>query len=277
MTTFDYINLLQQDQVTRVLIVTLSVMIGYLLGKIAGRAIERGLSPRLDQHQVMIFRRGVFYGVLVLATLTGLTEAGINLSVLVGAAGVVSVAVGFASQTTMSNLISGVFMLFERPFTIGDTIKIGSTVGEVSIIGLFSTILKTPENMMVRIPNEFLMKSEITNMTRFPLRRIELLIGVSYAVDIANLRDVISSCINELSFIKRTPSPEVNFRAFGDHSIQVSVGVWVERERANEVLSLLADTLKKLLERADISLPVPQRELTFSPEKNLRVEVISKT
>ena len=276
MMNFSFFDFMQLEPVMRGLKVLLAIMFGYLLGKFAGRGIERTLSTRLDVHQVMVFKRFAFYSILILATITGLNEAGVNLNVLVGAAGVASVAIGFASQTTMSNLVSGIFILLERPFLIGDTIKVGNTTGEVSLMGLFSTILKTPENMMVRIPNEILMKSEITNVTRYPIRRLELFIGVSYAVDIAELRRLILGCVSDLEFIRKTPVAEVNFKSFSESSIQVAVGFWVERERATEAFTLLAEALKRTLDTAKIEIPVPQRGISFGPEQSLKVQVISK-
>jgi small-conductance mechanosensitive channel len=276
MMNFSFFDFMQLEPVMRGLKVLLAIMFGYLLGKFAGRGIERTLSTRLDVHQVMVFKRFAFYSILILATITGLNEAGVNLNVLVGAAGVASVAIGFASQTTMSNLVSGIFILLERPFLIGDTIKVGNTTGEVSLMGLFSTILKTPENMMVRIPNEILMKSEITNVTRYPIRRLELFIGVSYAVDIAELRRLILGCVSDLEFIRKTPVAEVNFKSFSESSIQVAVGFWVERERATEAFTLLAEALKITLDTAKIEIPVPQRGISFGPEQSLKVQVISK-
>lgn len=275
MMNFSFFDFLQLEPVMRGLKVLLAIMLGYLLGKFAGRGIERALSTRLDAHQVMVFKRFAFYSILILASLTGLNEAGVNLNVLVGAAGVASVAIGFASQTTMSNLVSGIFILLERPFLIGDTIKVGNTIGEVSLMGLFSTILKTPENMMVRIPNEILMKSEITNVTRYPIRRLELFIGVSYAVDMADLRRIILGCVSDLEFIRKIPPAEVNFKAFSESAIQVVVGFWVERERATEAFTLLAEALKRTLDAAKIEIPVPQRGISFGSEQSLRVQVVS--
>jgi small-conductance mechanosensitive channel len=275
MMNFSFFDFLQLEPVMRGLKVLLAIMLGYLLGKFAGRGIERALSTRLDAHQVMVFKRFAFYSILILASLTGLNEAGVNLNVLVGAAGVASVAIGFASQTTMSNLVSGIFILLERPFLIGDTIKVGNTIGEVSLMGLFSTILKTPENMMVRIPNEILMKSEITNVTRYPIRRLELFIGVSYAVDMADLRRIILGCVSDLEFIRKTPPAEVNFKAFSESAIQVVVGFWVERERATEAFTLLAEALKRTLDAAKIEIPAPQRGISFGSEQSLRVQVVS--
>ena len=150
-------------------------------------------------------------------------------------------------------------------FLIGDTIKVGNTTGEVSLRGLFSTILKTPENMMVRIPNEILMKFEITNVTRYPIRRLELFIGVSYVVDIAELRRIILGCVSDLEFIRKTPAADLNIKAFSKTAIQAAVGFWVERERATEAFTLLAEALKRTLDTAKIEIPVPQRGISFGP------------
>ena len=264
---------LKEGPVARSMMVILSVLVGYVAGKMASRAVQRGLTKTLDSHQVMIAKRLTFYGVMGLATLTGLNEAGINLSVLVGAAGVASVAIGFASQTTMSNLISGIFMLIERPFMVGDIIRVGSASGEVTSMGLFSTILKTPENMMVRIPNETLMKSEITNTTRFPLRRIELPVGVSYAADISHVRSVVTSAVRACDPISKDHSVGLLFKSFGDNSINLAVEFWVLKEVAIEASIIAAEAIKKSLESAGVEMPFPQRTLSFAADQSLKVEV----
>lgn len=273
MSQFTY-DLIKEGPVARSLIVLVSLMSGYLFGKMSSRAVERALGKTLDSHQVMVGKRVAFYGVFILATLTGLNEAGINLSVLVGAAGVASVAIGFASQTTMSNLISGIFMVIERPFQVGDIIKVASTTGEVSTLGLFSTILKTADNMMVRIPNETLMKSEIVNTTRYPLRRIEVQVGVSYAADIGVVRQMLLKTISSLEITRSEPAPNVLFKSFGDNAINLSVDFWVERERIFEATNVAAEAIKKTLEAAGVDLPFPQRTLGFIPDQKIRVEVV---
>jgi small-conductance mechanosensitive channel len=273
MSQFTY-DLIKEGPVARSLIVMVSLMSGYLFGKMSSRAIERTLGKTLDSHQVMVGKRVAFYGVFILATLTGLNEAGINLSVLVGAAGVASVAIGFASQTTMSNLISGIFMVIERPFQVGDIIKVASTTGEVSTLGLFSTILKTADNMMVRIPNETLMKSEIVNTTRYPLRRIEVQVGVSYSADIGVVRQMLLKTISSLEITRSEPAPNVLFKSFGDNAINLSVDLWVERERIFEATNVAAEAIKKTLEAAGVDLPFPQRTLGFIPDQKIRVEVV---
>ena len=275
MSLSDVTELFKEGPLARALVVLVSIMLAYVAGKMAGRGIERALSTALDKHQIMVAKKLAFYGVLVLGTLTGLNEAGINLSVLVGAAGVVSVAVGFASQTTMSNLISGIFMLIERPFMSGDLIRIGSTTGEVTAVGLLSTILKTAENTMVRIPNESLMKSEITNLTRYPLRRVELEIGIPYSADIGRARLVILGAVSELTVTCMEPEPSFMFKSFGESAVNVSVAFWVAKDRVLDAQLMGAEAVKKAMDLASIEMPFPQRSLSFAADQKLRVEVLS--
>jgi small-conductance mechanosensitive channel len=129
--------------------------------------------------------------------------------------------------------------------------------------------------MMVRIPNETLMKSEITNVTRYPLRRLEVAIGISYSSGIADVQKVLLECLSTLAFIRKSPVPEFAFKSFSDSSMQVSVGFWVERERAVEAMTLAANAIKEALEAADIEISVPQRNLHFDEDQRLKVEVLS--
>ncbi|MFN9975907.1 MAG: mechanosensitive ion channel family protein, partial [Phycisphaerae bacterium] len=112
-----------------------------------------------------------------------LDSLGFDLKVLLGAAGILTVAVGFAAQTSASNLISGLFLMFERPFVVGNSIVIGDLRGEVVAIDMLSTKIRTFTNMMVRIPNETLVKSNIVNLSYFPIRRVDLEVGVAYSSD----------------------------------------------------------------------------------------------
>ena len=156
----------------------LLVLIGYLAARMAAGASRRLLKWDWPVGRVQLVRRVLFWLVFSLFCVSALREAGFKLSVLLGAAGILSVAVGFASQTSASNFISGLFLTLERPFSVGDVIRVGTTTGEVLSIDLLSVKLRTYDNLMVRIPNETLIKSEMTTLTRFPIRRYDLMLGV---------------------------------------------------------------------------------------------------
>src|SRR5690606_22976075 len=148
-------------------------LVGLLVARLATRFITYVARKRLGPHHVAILRRFVFYGLFILFFMSALKELGFEIGVLLGAAGVLSVAVGFASQTSASNLISGLFLLGERPFQVGDIIEVAGIRGEILSIDLLSLKLRTVDNLYVRIPNETLIKSDVTNYTRFPQHQID--------------------------------------------------------------------------------------------------------
>jgi len=140
---------------------------GLLLARLASRGAARLVAGSADTHQEILVRRVVFYGVAGLFVASALSDLGVDLSILLGAAGILTVALGFASQTSASNIISGLFLIGEKPFAVGDVIRVSGTVGEVISIDLMSVKLRTFDNLFVRIPNETMIKTEVTNLMRF--------------------------------------------------------------------------------------------------------------
>src|SRR5208283_1440362 len=140
----------------------------------------------------MVVRKIISYSGFVLVLMAVLAELGVKLTALLGAAGIVGIAVGFASQTSVSNIISGLFLISEKPFAIGDVIKIGGTTGIIQSIDLLSIKIRTFDNMFVRIPNEKILTSEVTNITRFPIRRMDITLQVSYDEDLDRVRTVLN-------------------------------------------------------------------------------------
>ena len=167
------------------------LVLGIFLGTMLARSVGRLVESRTSRHHQVLIRRLVFYVIFVLFAIAALREAGFSLEVVLGAAGILTVAIGFASQTSASNIISGLFLVMERPFEIGDVIEADATIGEVVAIDLLSVKLRTPDNLYVRIPNETLIKTRVVNRSRFPIRRIDLVIGIAYAEDVERVRDLL--------------------------------------------------------------------------------------
>jgi small-conductance mechanosensitive channel len=142
------------------------------------------------QHQ-LILRRIVKYAILGVSLAWALQVLGFSLGLLLGTAGILTVAIGFAAQTSASNLISGIFLMAEQPFVIGDIIKVADTTGTVVSVDWLSVRLRTFDNLLVRIPNETMLKSNVTNLTHYPVRRLDMQIGVAYKEDIERVRRVL--------------------------------------------------------------------------------------
>lgn len=157
---------------------------GGILAHLTRRLVDRIPDETLDSHYRAIVKQVLYYLLLAIFIIMAIHQLGFNLSVLLGAAGILTVAIGFASQTSASNVISGVFLLVERAFSVGDIIKVNDLTGEVLSIDLLSVKLRTFDNLFVRIPNENLMKSTVTTLSRFPIRRYDLQVGIAYGEDI---------------------------------------------------------------------------------------------
>ncbi|MEK7355308.1 MAG: mechanosensitive ion channel domain-containing protein, partial [Bdellovibrionota bacterium] len=156
-------GIVTKEHVFNLVSATLIIIVGLFLSRRTSKPIAR--LSQLDAQQRIIFEKIARYGILTLAAAAALSQLGFDLKVVLGAAGVLTVAIGFAAQTSASNLISGIFLMIERPFVNGDVVQVGDTTGEVITIDLLSTKLRTLNNVMVRIPNETMVKSNIVNFT----------------------------------------------------------------------------------------------------------------
>ena len=167
------------------------LIVGWILARLVSTAAAKIIESRSSKQNAMILKRVIFYILAGIVIASALHQIGFNLGVLLGAAGILTVAIGFASQTSASNLISGLFVIAERPFVVGDIIRVEDIIGEVLSVDLLSVKIRTFENLFVRIPNETIIKSKITNLTHFPIRRIDLQIGVAYKEDLQKVKRII--------------------------------------------------------------------------------------
>jgi small-conductance mechanosensitive channel len=230
---------------------------GLILSGLAQKAVRKWTSHKFDRHQQLLMARVAKYLVLIIFLVMGLKEMGFDLGVLIGAAGILSVAIGFASQTSASNIISGLFLVAERPFSLGDLISIGSTTGEVISIDLLSVKLRTFDNLFVRIPNETLIKNEVTTLTRFAIRRIDLAIGVAYKEDINKVRQVMEDVADNNPLCLDEPKPVFVFKGFGDSSLDMQFSVWVKRENFLELKNSIYEEIKLAFDKEGIEIPYP--------------------
>lgn len=153
----------------------------------AGRAAKK----RFTAQTSMLIRKAIFYFGSILIIMTVLYQMEFKLTAILGAAGIAGIAIGFASQTSISNIISGLFLISEKPFAVGDLIQIRDTKGIVLSIDLLSAKLRTFDNQYIRIPNETLIKNQVTNVTLFPVRRLDIKLGIAYKEDLSKVREVL--------------------------------------------------------------------------------------
>ncbi|WP_253474184.1 mechanosensitive ion channel family protein [Natronocella acetinitrilica] len=244
----------------------LILVVGLVAARLLSRTVSRAIGKRVGVHQSTLIQRFVFYFLAALIIASSLHQLGFKLGVLLGAAGILSVAIGFASQTSASNLISGLFLLAERPFQIGDTIKVADNTGEVLAIDLLSVKLRTFDNLFVRIPNETMVKSQVTNFSRFPIRRYDLQLGVAYREDLARVRKVLLDIAERNPLCLQEPKPLVIFQGFGNSSVDLQLSAWVRRENFLDLRNSIPDEIKTAFETHGIEIPFPHLSLYTGSE-----------
>ena len=216
------------------------------------------VTKRHSEHYGMLASKIIHYVLMVLVIIIFLTELGLSLTPLLGAAGVLGVAIGFASQTSVSNIISGFFLIAERPFSVGDVIKVGETTGVVLSIDTLSAKLRTFDNKFVRIPNETLVKSEVTNITKFPIRRVDVTVSVAYKEDLAKVRAILMNIAESNPLALQEPAPLVNFHMFNASSVDLLFLVWTTRENFIQLRNELNEAVKVRFDADGIEIPFPQ-------------------
>lgn len=225
-----------------------------------GRALARRMSQQGRPHQGMLVYRAITtFGALFLLFSVG-QALGVDLTALLATAGVLTVAIGLAAQTSLSNLIAGVFLLVDRPFEIGDTVEIEGRVGVVQAITLLSTHVRTFNNIRVRWPNDVVLKATILNYTRFPARRVDLALRVLVGGDLAATRAAMLDEIEALPLILLDPPPEVLLRGFTDNTVEVEVRAWLAVEDFILGRTALTLAIHEALHRVGAELgPAPAR------------------
>lgn len=228
--------------------------------------LKKSLTDKIKRNQLDIILKGVNYGIALLAFLTVLPYFEVDLSGLLVAGGFASIIIGLASQSVLGNMVSGFFLVVERPVSIGDNISIGTTSGTVTDINIFSTIIKTYEGIYVRIPNETVFTSDITNYVAHAARRFEYTVGIPYAADATVAVGIIKQVIDAHPLALREPGPSVYVDELADNSVNIKVRVWAPSNDWWDVRTELLWTIKAELEKNGIDIPFPQREVWFRNE-----------
>ncbi len=260
---YSAIKLVTKQHVINVTIAIVILVVGVFLAGRARALVNR--LPQLDIPQRQLLMKIAYYGLLGLTFAATLTQLGFELKVILGAAGILTVAVGFAAQTSASNLISGVFLMVERPFVIGDVIGVGDIRGEVMSIDLLSSKIRTFNNLMIRVPNEKLVKSDIINYSYFPVRRLDLNIGVSYNSNITQVEGLLRQVATSHPLCLEDPKPIFIFTGFGDSSMNIQFQVWTLTANSIPLQNDLYRDIKNAFDRNKIEIPFPTRTMIAAP------------
>ena len=227
----------------------------FILASLLSRFTAQALKNHISQHHTMVMRRMTFYLILLTGAMMLAKHLGFDLTTLWAGAGIGAAAVAFASQTGISNVISGFFLIGEKPFVIGDTLCINEIIGDVLSIGLLSINIRTRDNTLVRIPNEMLLKSQFQNLSRFPIRRVEIRFKIHYQEDFGKIKNLLLNLASEHSLCLETPSPELVCLEFSDVGLLIQLAVWAKQSSVFDLKTELMAQIQDKLKGQKIDLP----------------------
>jgi len=237
------------------------ILTGFPLTLLLSRWTRRLVGNRYSPQQGMVAGKVVLYAGVLVLLVSVLMELGFSLAPLLGAAGILGIALGFAAQTSVSNIISGFFLMAEQPFVVDDLVQVGDLAGRVLSIDMLSVKLRTYDNRFVRIPNEDLVKTAFLNLTRFPIRRADILVGVAYKENVARVREILFQVAREHPGALMEPEPQFFFQDYGPSSLDFLFGVWVSTDRYFEVRNELREIIKARFDQEGIEIPFPHSTL----------------
>lgn len=259
------------ERLSEIAVALILCLIGFVIARLVSNTFIRTIGSRFNAHQRLLWRRGIFYFIFLLFIMTSLREAGFKLSVFLGAAGILTVALGFASQTSATNLISGLFLIGEGSFEVGDTIQItlirGQTIeGEVISIDLLSVKLLTLDNVYIRLPNEQLIRTPVMNLSKYRIRRIPITLAINFHEDIIKVRQVLLDVANRYPYVMDDPKPAVTVTAFKESSIEILFAVWCRQENYIQVRDEMQERIRNGFLDNEIEIPVPKMGLIDRPQ-----------
>jgi small-conductance mechanosensitive channel len=255
--SIDFSAIFTREMLTDLIRVAAYLVVGFLALRVIIFLVRRILRRRATQQVTMLVTKGINYAGVAALLVIAFIELGVNLTPVLGAAGIVGLAVGIASQTSLSNIISGLFLVSEKPFEIGDVIKVGTTMGIVMSIDLLSVKIRTFDNIFIRIPNQTIASAELSTITRFPIRRMDVEITMAYRCDPGEVEQVLRDLAKDLTYCLDEPVPLVLFTKITPAGIHVLFGVWFVRENFIQVKNGLISEIITRFRQHSIEIAYP--------------------
>ncbi|WP_061018814.1 small-conductance mechanosensitive channel MscS [Vibrio splendidus] len=238
------------------------LFIGNLIVKAVANSVAKVLQKKKMDRAVVEFIHGlVRYLLFVIVLIAALGRLGVQTASVVAVIGAAGLAVGLALQGSLSNFAAGVLIVAFRPFKSGDYVEIGGVAGSVDSIQIFQTVLTTPDNKMVVVPNGSVIGSPITNYSRHETRRIDLMIGVSYNADLQKTKALLTKICESDERVLKEPGVQVGVHTLADSSVNFVVRPWVSTAEYWNVYFDLMQAIKEGLDKEGIEIPFPQMDV----------------
>jgi small conductance mechanosensitive channel len=248
------------DLLAAILIFIIGRWLAKWISILVGKAMTRA---RVEQILVTFVQHMCYFGLLAFVIIAALDRVGIKLTAAIAVLGAAALAVAFALQGSLSNFAAGILMVIFKPFKIGDFVTVGGVQGTVQEIQILNTVLNSPDNVRIIVPNSQVTGGTISNFTANATRRIDLTIGISYDDDMKKAKQVIEGVLAADARILKTPAPTVAVSELADSSVNFVVRPWVKSADYWDVYFDTTAKLKTALESNGLTIPFPQQEISI--------------
>jgi small-conductance mechanosensitive channel len=243
---------------TSLAIFVIGLIVASLLSAFVFKVIFRNF---LSPHHAMLLHKMVYYLTTLIFAFFAIDILGFDLKGVAGALGIGTLAFAWAANTAVTNVASGIFLLGEKPFEIGDYVRMEGPTGwdaQILSIDLLSVKMRTRDNTLVRMPNELLLKSEVRNLTRFPIRRVDIKFRVAFSENLAQIKQILFETARKNPLCLESPIPELFFSefGFGEAGILLQFSAWSKQSSFVDLQTSLQTQIQEEFRKAGIQLPM---------------------
>lgn len=265
--------------VGKIVLALLLLAVGYWLSSLLARFLERLAIKRLkvERNQANLIRRWVRVVLLLALAVFSLVSVKIPLTVFAFLGGALAIGLGFGTQNLLKNFISGIIILFERPFRVGDVLDLGGHRGSVVSIGIRSSVLKLGDGAETLIPNSTLLENNLTNWTYSDRKvRFSLTVGVAYGSDTRRVAHLLTEAAERHGLVQKEPAPQVFFQEFGDNALTFEMRYWLDvvQQNSAQIGSDLRHMIAGTFAEHGIVMAFPQRDLHLDAARPLQIQIV---
>lgn len=244
------------------------LVVGRIVAGWARKIVQRLLTKGKSDPIIIGFVGSIVYiGMMVFVVLAALGQVGIQTTSFIAILGAAGLAIGLALQGSLANFASGFLLIIFRPFKVGDFIEGGGVAGVVESIQIFTTTLTTGDNKTIIVPNSKMYGDNITNYSAKPTRRVDLVVGVSYDADLAEVKKILTDIATSDERVLSDPAPQIAVSELADNSVNLIMRMWAKTGDYWGVYFDATEAVKLRLDKAGIGIPYPQRDVHIYEHK----------
>lgn len=250
------------EHLPSIIIAVLTLVLGFILAKAVAKLVVKGMRKRgMDPSVYRFVETIVKVMIMVVVVISALSSLGVNISSFIAALASVGVAIGLGLQNSVSQFASGIMIIFNKPFKKGDFVEIKGVSGSVSEINIMYTVLLSPDNKRIIMPNSDITSNHIINYSAEENRRCDLTFSISYADDISKAKSIVLSQVSQLETVLNDPEPVVLVSAQEASSVQLTLRCWCLNDNYWDVYFSLQENIKLAFDENKISIPFNQLDV----------------